>query len=58
MIVRMVTYATNNMHPIDNYNDTKTRQDRMGVDTFFDYMPLVVVLVWIALIALTFYFHG
>ena len=46
------------MNPIDNYNDTKTRQDRMGVDTFFDYMPLIAVLVWIALIALTFYFHG
>ncbi len=47
---------------MDEYNtttgDTKTRQDRMGVDTFFDYMPLIVVLVWIALIALTFYFHG
>ena len=41
-----------------NWNDTKTREDRIGKgDTFYDYLPLLMVILWLAFIGLA-YIYG
>ncbi len=36
--------------------DTKAREDRMGKgDTFYDYLPLLMVILWLAFIGLAYF---